>query len=325
MSAFPPVEMLEETRVRRRVDVVEPRAIAPEDLAAYLVAERQPEELLHCLRERAVRVRVVGRDDEIVGAHLVDDVDRRLLVDVERDVALTLEILARQHRKLMLAPRPELLPLVVEPPEPPVEPAGRALEERAAQPGMALEDTARGHAGDRAHQLDRIADGVGDRVEVGVADVAPAGVVLERGIAGRMESDRDVELLERAPERLARFVVQVLPADRVRRADDADGAELPDASPRRSRCTASRRRSTRRGDASGSSAPSASSARRTRSAGSTCTTKRASRSGARSRSSTSRSDSIRPAIPRSRTTPAGATSATPTSTRSPTPSAIRSS
>ena len=43
------------------------------------------------------------------------------------------------------------------------------------------------------------------------------------------------------------------------------------------------------------------------------------------RSSTCRSDSIRPATPRSRTTPGGATSATPTSTRSPTPSAIRSS
>src|SRR5437879_9503150 len=125
MSALPPCEMLEESGVRRRVDVVEPRAIGPQNLAAHLVTERQPEELLHRLGKRAVGVRVVGRDDEIVGAHLVDDVDRRLLVDVERDVALTLEILARQELELMLAARAELLPLVVEPPEPPVKPAGR--------------------------------------------------------------------------------------------------------------------------------------------------------------------------------------------------------
>src|SRR5437773_9801417 len=142
MSAFPPCELLEESRVRRRVDVVEPRAIAPENLAAHIVAERQSEELLHRLGERPDRVRIVGRDDEIVAAHLVDDVDRRLLVHAERDVALALEALAREQRELMLAARAELLPLVVEPPEPPGEPARGAFEKRAAQPGMALEDPA---------------------------------------------------------------------------------------------------------------------------------------------------------------------------------------
>src|SRR2546428_1795444 len=157
-------------------DVVEARAVVPEDLAAHIVAEWQPEELLHRLGKRAVGVRIVGRANEVLGAHFVADVDRRLLVHVERDVALALEVFARRHRQLVLAAGAELLPLVVEPPQPPVEPAGGAFEKRAAEPGMALENAARGHAGDGAHQLDRIADGVGDRLEVCVADVAPPGV-----------------------------------------------------------------------------------------------------------------------------------------------------
>src|SRR3989449_10848514 len=132
----------------------------------------------------------------------------------------------------MLAAGPELLPLVIEPPQPPAEPSGGAFEEGAAQPGVALEDSAGGHASDGPHQLDWIANGMGDRVEVGVPDEAPPGIVLERGVAGRMKSDRYVELLERGPQRLARLVVQMLAVDRVRGADDGDGAKLPDASAR---------------------------------------------------------------------------------------------
>src|SRR3989475_7781797 len=198
----------------RRLDVVEARAIVPEDLAANLVAERQPEELLHRLGERAVGMGIVGRDHEVAGSHLVDDIDRRLFVHIEGDVALALEVFARQHRQLMLAAGPELLPLVIEPPQPPAEPSGGAFEEGAAQPGVALADSAGGHASDGPQQLDWIANGMGDRVEVGVPDEAPPGIVLERGVAGRMKSDRHVELLERGPQRLARLVVQMLAVDR---------------------------------------------------------------------------------------------------------------
>ena len=70
---------------------------------------------------------------------------------------------------------------------------------------------------------------MGDRVEVGVADEAPPGIVLERRVAGGMESDGYVELLQRTPQRLARLVVQVLAVDRVRGTDDSHGAQLPDA------------------------------------------------------------------------------------------------
>ena len=61
-------------------------------------------------------MRIVARHDEIFGTHLVDDIDGRLLVDVERDVALPLEIVARRHGQLVLAARAKLLPLIVEPP-----------------------------------------------------------------------------------------------------------------------------------------------------------------------------------------------------------------
>src|SRR2546427_217747 len=44
-----------------------------------------------------------------------------------------------------------------------------------------------------------------------------------------MKSDRHVEFLQGTPQRLARLVVQMLAVDRVRGADDGDGAELPDA------------------------------------------------------------------------------------------------
>src|SRR5690606_9257885 len=117
----------------RRLDRVKPSAVVPEDLAPLLIAERQTQELLDRLGESAVRVRVVAGDDEILRAELVDRVYRRLFVDVQRDVALTLEIFARRHRQLHLAARTELLPVVVQAPQPPVQPSGRAFEKCAAQ------------------------------------------------------------------------------------------------------------------------------------------------------------------------------------------------
>src|SRR5688572_28756331 len=67
-------------RTGRLRDGIEPRAVVPQDLAALLVVERQPEELRRRLGERAVGVRVVTRDDEVVRAHLVDDLHSRLFV-----------------------------------------------------------------------------------------------------------------------------------------------------------------------------------------------------------------------------------------------------
>src|SRR4029453_13356109 len=110
----------------------------------------------------------------------------------------------------MLEARAELLPLIVEPPEPPVEPSGGALEEGAAQPGMAFQNSAGRHARAGPHQLDRIANGVSDRVEVGVSHVAAPGVVLQRAVPGRMKSDRHLGILQGAPKRIAGPAVKML-------------------------------------------------------------------------------------------------------------------
>ena len=64
---------------------------------------------------------------------------------------------------------------------------------------MAFEDSAGRHAGDRAHQFDRVADRVRDRVEIGVPDITGAGIVLQRGVAGRMKADRHIELFQCIP------------------------------------------------------------------------------------------------------------------------------
>ena len=50
-----------------------------------------------------------------------------------------------------------------------------------------------------AHQLDRVADGMRDRVEIGMPDIAPPRVVLQCGVAGRVKADRHVEFFERVP------------------------------------------------------------------------------------------------------------------------------
>ena len=75
-----------------------------------------------------------------------------------------------------------------------------------------------------------------DRVEIGVADITPAGVVPQRGLAGWMKAHRHAEPLDLGPQRLAGLVVQVLPIDRVRGADDRDRAQFGDAAPRLSDC-----------------------------------------------------------------------------------------
>ena len=49
------------------------------------------------------------------------------------------------------------------------------------------------------HQLDRVTNGVGNRMKIGVHDIAPSRVVPQRSGAGWMEADRCVQLLELGP------------------------------------------------------------------------------------------------------------------------------
>ena len=119
----------------------------------------------------------------------------RISVGVGRHVALGEEVLARQLADLHLGAGAELLPGLVEAPEIPGQPAAGALEERAAQPRMPLEDATGGHAAEGHHQLDRVAAGHPDDAAVRGVEVTPRDVVSERRLPGRMEADRHAELL----------------------------------------------------------------------------------------------------------------------------------
>src|ERR1700720_2878079 len=85
----------------------------------------------------------------------------------------------RDHR-----PRP------AEPPEVPRQPPARALEERAAQPRVPLEDAAGGHAAEGHHQLDRVAARHPDDAAVRGVEVAAGDVVAQRGLPGRVKAHR---------------------------------------------------------------------------------------------------------------------------------------
>src|SRR4051812_6711851 len=112
-------------------------------------------------------MRIVTRYDEILRTHFVDRLDSGLLVDVERDIALPLEVLARRHAQFVFAAGTIFLPLIIEAPQPPVQPSRGAFEKCAAQLRVAFEYAAGRHARDGTHQLDRIADRMCDRKEVG--------------------------------------------------------------------------------------------------------------------------------------------------------------
>src|SRR5262249_57447198 len=102
-SAAPPLEL------------VEPRAVVPEDLALRLLRRiRQLEESVDRVRVARVVVRPVGRHDEIVVADLGHHVLRQLLFGLDGDEALAPEQLRRERvlpaQLLLSPPLPALLP-----------------------------------------------------------------------------------------------------------------------------------------------------------------------------------------------------------------------
>src|SRR4029077_15035418 len=127
---------------------------------------------------------------------------------------------------LHLRARPELLPGLVQTPEPPREPAARALQEGAAQPRVPLEDPAGREAGEGEHQLHRVARGRADDAPVRMIEIAPRDVVTERVLPGWVEADGHLELLDRRPERLEFRIMNVASADRIRVPDHGDRTQL---------------------------------------------------------------------------------------------------
>src|SRR5439155_2344 len=188
---------------RRPWNVVEPGAVVPEDLPLARVRERELEEDVGRLGKVRVRVRIVRREDERVVAESLDHPLHLILVGIDADEALALEVLAGRRLQLRRLAALRHLPVLVEPPEEPRQPAAVALEERDAQAREALEDAAGRHRGDGGHQFDWIVEPAGDgrarRREVAVDEVR-VGVVVRR----RMKADRDVQALGLGPERIHR-------------------------------------------------------------------------------------------------------------------------
>src|SRR5437867_9624713 len=73
------------------------RAVVPEDLALALVGDRELHERLDRLRILGVEVGPVGREDDGVVAHVIDDLFHEVLVGLHGHEALALEVLAGLH------------------------------------------------------------------------------------------------------------------------------------------------------------------------------------------------------------------------------------
>src|SRR5438105_1392047 len=89
-------------------DLVEARAVVPQDLALLLVGERQLQERVHRLGVARVPMRVVRRKDELIAAELLDREPRWILIGLYGNPALPLEVLTRRlvevrHKDVTLA------------------------------------------------------------------------------------------------------------------------------------------------------------------------------------------------------------------------------
>src|SRR5438477_253585 len=93
---------------------VEARTVVPEDLRLRLSAHAfERDELVDGLGEQSVGVRVVGRDDDVVVTDRLHHLPEHPLVGVGGDVALPVEVLAREPADLHLGAGAELLPRLV--------------------------------------------------------------------------------------------------------------------------------------------------------------------------------------------------------------------
>src|SRR5262249_43078971 len=156
---------------------IETRAVVPEDLGLALVAHAlEGDELVHRVGEQAVGVGIVGRHDDVVVADRLHDLAQYLLVGVGGHIALAEEVLARPRRDLDLGAGTEFLPRFVQTPEPPRQPPARALQECAAQAGVALEHAGGGETSEGQHQLYGVAGGAADQSAVRVIEHAAPDV-----------------------------------------------------------------------------------------------------------------------------------------------------
>src|SRR2546430_11514782 len=147
------------------------RAVVPEDLALALVGDRELHERLDRLRILGIEVGPVGREDDGVVAHVIDDLFHEVLVGLHGHEALALEVLAGLHGEQRVRTPERHLVVLVQTPEEEGHPAAVSLQEGDAQIRMAFQDAASDHADHGQHHLHGMA-GRMDHLEVRAEAVA---------------------------------------------------------------------------------------------------------------------------------------------------------
>ena len=154
--------------------------------------------------ERAVGVRVVGREDHRIGVRLHHRGEPRFDL-LDRNEALAAEVVGRIHRE-RAAVEAEQLEMLVEAVQVRQRPHRARLEERDAQARMALEDAVGHERREREHLL-------GDEVRrmQGRVVVVEAALQLVEGhepAHARVDAEGHVDLFEVGPQRLVRVVLE---------------------------------------------------------------------------------------------------------------------
>lgn len=101
---------------------IQPCAVVPQNFSPLRVIQWQSQKLMHGVGERAIGMRVIRRHYKIFRAHFLHHIHRRFFIGIERDIALPLEVPAGRHAQLHLTAGAVFLPLVIQTPQPPVDP-----------------------------------------------------------------------------------------------------------------------------------------------------------------------------------------------------------
>src|SRR6266850_2196987 len=201
---------------------VEPLGAARQDLALRL--RRQLAAVgdeLGCAGEEAVGMRIVGRPQDLVRPDVVGQDAQAALDGLERDPAVALEQVARPHRQPGVV-EALVVEVTVHAVEPRRDPSAARFQERDPHARMAIADAFPDHAHGGEHHFHRVRDDV-----LGPAIGEAINADLGHAAAGALvQPDREVELLDFAPEGLVVRVVQHAAVVRIGPQEPGAHAEL---------------------------------------------------------------------------------------------------
>src|SRR5437899_3792847 len=177
-------------------------------------------DVLRRFRPHAVGMRVVRAPHEGLDAHVVDQLGADA-IELKRALALAAPVVARLHLQAEVAEA--VLPLEVHPVERVGDPADAALAERDPDPRVALEDAGADDGGQDVDEVHLEAGHAGEeRGAPGQAGLAIAHALGQR--RERVEVEREIHVVHRAPERLPHRMPHGLHLPRARELEPAQPA-----------------------------------------------------------------------------------------------------